>query len=301
MSKAVKAKKASGWQTAKDFFLAVVAKAGQDNLPRLASSFSFFALLSFAPFLVFAVTIGALLLGRNQASDHLLTQAAQIGGPQLRDYLETIINSSQHRATGVIATVLSLGVTFYSASNLFMNLDDAVNSIWGIKAGPSFIKNLITTRIVAFLAVLIFGGILMAWLVMDMVLGYIAKQNSQSGAWAPVSFLATIFFFTFAFSITLHSLPRKKLHWRDAFPGAAITGISFAVSKFLLAFYFQRLSGVYTAAGGVVVLLLWMYYSSMIYFLGVDITYVYSHSFGSLKDKAEESATLASNPALQTS
>jgi membrane protein len=283
------------WDSTKQFALAIVGKAGEDNLPRLASSFSFFALLSFAPFLVFAVTIAAFFLGRQEVSTHVLDQAKEVGGPQVRDYLQAIIESSRKPTSSLIATALSLVVTFFSASNLFLQLDDAVNWIWRNKSPHSYVKNLIVTRIVAFFSVLLFGALLLGWLVLDTALGLLRTLQ-----W--VSFLATIVFFTFGFSLTFMALPRKQLHWRDTFPGAFVTALGFAISKFLLAYYFDRLSGVYTAAGGVVVLLLWMYYSSMIYFVGVEVTYVYCHLYGSRRAIAEEPPNLTEkSSALRTS
>jgi membrane protein len=77
--------------------------------------------------------------------------------------------------------------------------------------------------------------------------------------------------------VSLQAIPRQQIKYRDVLPGAFVTALGFAVSKFLLAFYFQRFSGVYTAAGGVVILLLWMYYSTILYYIGVEITYIYCH------------------------
>jgi membrane protein len=286
----------------KEFVLAVGSKSAEDNLPRLASSFSFFSLLSIAPFLVLAVTVGALILGKEQTAAHLLNQASNIGGPQVREYLNSIIVSSQHRTNVVIATILSLVVTFFGASNLFLNLDDAINWIWRKKQlSSSFVKNYILTRIVAFFSVLIFGGILLGWLVLDTVIGILTHENRAFPAWDAVSFLLAAMFFSFSFSITLHALPRNQVTWRDGVPGGLVTGIGFAASKFLLTLYFQRTSGVYTAAGGIVVLLLWMYYSSIIYFIGVEMTYVYSHRFGSLRGTKDSRMELDPAKQLQIS
>jgi membrane protein len=271
----------------KSFALTLFSKMGQDNIPRLASSFSFFALLSVAPFLVLSVTVAALVFGKSHAADRLLHQVADIGGPQVRDYVNTVIQSSQQKSATAIATVLSLVVTFFSASNLFLQLDLAVNSIWGINTEGTFVRNYIVTRVVAFFSVLLFGGLLLGWLVLDSVVGWIAHHSDQHNAYMTLSFLSSVVFLTFGFSITIRALPRGKLKWKDALLGGLVTALGVSISKFLLTFYFARIGGVYGAAGSVVILLLWMYYTSMIYFFGIEVTYAYSHRYGSLKGQHE--------------
>ena len=271
----------------KQFASDLFAKVGQDNIPRLASSFSFFALLSMAPFLVLSVTLAAFIFGKSHAADNLLHQAAAVGGSQVRDYVNTVIQSSKQKNASAIASVLSLGVTFFSASNLFLQLDLAVSSIWGITSQGTFVKNFIVTRIVAFLSVILFGGILLGWLVLDAVMGWLAHQSDQRSSFIAVSFLLSVIFLTVGFSITIRALPRGKLKWRDCFLGGFVAGFGIACSKYLLTIYFTRVSGVYGAAGGVVILLLWMYYTSIIYFFGIEVTYAYAHRYGSLKNKHE--------------
>ena len=133
------------------------------------------------------------------------------------------------------------------------------------------------------LVFVVHGSVLLGWLILDFVLGYAATHSYGFRGWEWVNDISSALFFSLGFTFCLRSLPRDRLTWKDAFPGGCFTGIGFAVSKFLLGFYFARVSGVYNAAGGVVILLLWMYYSSMIYFLGVEVTYIYSHKYGSLK------------------
>jgi membrane protein len=276
----------------KAFTKVLISKIGQDNLPRLASSFSFFAILSIAPFLVLAVTIASFIFGQSHAADDLLRQAAAVGGPQVRDYVHSVIDSSQRRDASAIASILSLAVTFWSASNLFLQLVDSVNSIWGIKAVGHFVKNIIASRIVAFLSVLLFGGLLLAWLILDAVMGWLGHHAGIHTGFTLISLLVSVIFLSLGFSITIPALPRGMLKWKDAHLGGLVAGSGVAISKYLLTIYFARVSGVYGAAGGVVILLLWIYYTSIIYFIGIEVTYVYAHRYGSLKSAHEPSPGL---------
>ncbi len=268
---------------AKEVLASLFAKVGRDNISRLASSFSFFALLSLTPMVVFAVGLAALIWGQSSAADQLKQKALDFGGAQVQSYVAGIIQSSQHGAAATTATVLGLLVTFYSASNLFLQLDDAVNTIWGIKTEGPFVHNFIKTRIVAFLLVLLFGALLLAWLGFDWFMTWINHETGTFTGWGSVSFLASLVFLSVVFSITFHALPRGRLKWRDVWLGGLVTGTGITVGKSLLTQYLARMSGVYGAAGGAVIMLLWLYYSSMIYFFGIEVTYLYAHRFGSQK------------------
>ena len=263
--------------------LELFAKVGRDNVPRLASSFSFFAILSLAPLLVLAVSAAALIWGKGEAKDQLLAQALSFAGPQVRDYLAGVIESSQRGAEGAVATALGLIVTFYSASNLFLQLVDAINSIWDIKTEGPFVRTFIRTRVLAFLAVFLFGGLMLGWMVLDSVIVWLSHQTGHVAGLQTLSLATSLVALSVAFSITYHSLPRGRLRWGDVWLGGLVTGLGITVSKFLLTLYFSRISGVYGAAGGAVIVLLWVYYSSIIYFFGAEVTYVYAHRYGSLK------------------
>jgi|GEM_PF-1866302 len=267
----------------KSFTLEVVDKLGKDNIPRLASSFSFYAILSIAPFLVFAVSIAGYLASRGQATHRLEREAMDWGGPQMRDYVTAVIESTKSTGTGVLWTILSLAVTFFSASNLFMQLQDAIGTIWGVVADGSFVRRLISARIVAFLSVLVYGSMLIALLTLDSVLSWIARHGGGFTQWPGYSFLITFVLLTVGFIASMRAFPRGHLKIWDTVPGALFCAIVLGIGKYGLSAYFSRTTSVYPAAGGVVILLLFLYYSSMLYLVGVEITYVFSHRYGSLK------------------
>lgn len=255
-----------------------------DNIPRLAAAFSFYAVLSLAPVLVLAVVGAGYFYGEGAARTRLLSEVGSAVGPQGRSLVAELIDNSNKPGASAIATILSLMVTFFSASNLFIALQESVNAIWGIQQKISLVKGLILTRITAFLSVMFFGLVVLGWLTLDSWLGWLARHTEGFQGWQVVSFMVTILFLSLVFAVSFKQLPRNRLQWSDVWPGAFVTALGFGVSKLLLSFYFAyaNVSAAYGSAGALVVILLWIYYSSQIFFFGVELTYTYAHTRGSL-------------------
>ena len=273
--------------TAKSLLTKTVANWSEDNVPRLAAAFSFYAVLSLAPVLVLAVTIGSLFLQKAGAEEALLRQIKGfVGSQDTVNLLKGIIESTHKRGTGTIAAIISLGITFFSASNLFLQLSDAVNSIWGIKQTGSLIKNIVATRVLAFLMVAAFGVLILAWLTLDAWLNWFQDQTPGFQLWPILSLVVTAAFFTGALAIAYRGIPKGRVQWSDVWPGATIAATGLALSKLAFSAYlgYAGLS-VYGAAGSLVALLLWIYYSSQIFFFGLEVTYTYTKDFGSLKGR----------------
>ena len=274
-------------QTAKSLLTKTFANWGEDNVPRLAAAFSFYAVLSLAPLLVLAVTVASVILSNKNVENHLLEQVGQFAGgsKDVVALLQNLIHNTQKKGTGTIATVLSFVVTFFSASNLFLQLDDTVNSIWGIKQTGSAIKNIVTTRLLAFAAVAVFGILIIAWLGVDSWLSWVARHTPGFDIAPFLSLVGAAVFFTGALGIAYKGMPKGRVKWSDVWPGATIAATGIALSKLIFSAYFAfaNVSAAYGAAGSLVVLLLWIYYSSQIFFFGLEVTYTYAKEFGSLK------------------
>lgn len=272
--------------TVKDLATKSFANWSEDNVPRLAASFSFYAILSLAPLLVLAVVLAGYFYGHAvDARQALLTHASGAVGKQGAQLLDEMLKGAEKPGARGIATVFSLIVTFFSASNLFIQLDDAVNSMWGIKQKGSAIRNMVATRIIAFLCVMFFGAVVLAWLGLDSWLGWLEKQTPGFNGWQIVSFVVAVLILSGVFLVSLKALPRRRLQWADAMPGAVVTAVGIALTKLLLSVYFANfnVSAAYGSAGALVVILLWIYYTAQIYFFGVELTYTYAHNYGSLK------------------
>lgn len=272
--------------TLKDLFVKAWANWSSDNVPRLAAAFAFYAILSLAPMLVLAVVGAGYFYGHSLDAKHaLLTQAKDAFGAQGAKLLSEMIDSANKGGSSTIATLFSLLVTFFSASNLFIQVTDTVNAIWGIRVTGNAVKNLIFARLVAFAAALVVGAGILVWLGVDSWLGWLEKHTQGFQGWQGISFLVAFVFLTGLFGISFKALPPQRMKWRDVWPGAILTGFLVSVTKLLLSLYFANfnVSAAYGSAGALVIILLWIYYTSQIYFFGVELTFVYAHEHGSLK------------------
>ncbi|CAN5415882.1 N/A [soil metagenome] len=267
----------------RDLIQTTASRWSADNVPRLAAAFSFYAVLSLAPVLVFAVVAAGYFLGHAGTEASLLRQVQGAVGQGGREFVETLIKQADKPAAGAIASLFSILVTFFSASNLFLQLNEAVNAIWGIKTEGPFLKNLFLTRLAAFLGVVFFGLIVLGWVALDSWLQWLNRQMPGIPGWTYVSNLITVVFLTLAFAGAFKALPKNTVEWKDTFVPAIATALGIAVAKFALSLYFgyAAVSQAYGSAGALVVILLWIYYTSQIFFFGIEMTYVYAHRHGS--------------------
>lgn len=270
---------------AKSLLTLTAANWSEDNVPRLAASFSFYAILSIAPVLVLAVTVASIFLAKEEAQARLLDQVRQfVGSRDAANLVQGLISGTEKKGSGTVATLFSLLVTFFSASNLFLQLELTVNTIWGIQQKGSMIRQLVVTRVLAFLAVAVFGALILAWLALDSWLTWFDKQTPGFQGGQALSFVLTVLFFTGGLGVAYKGMPKGRTHWRDVWPGALIAAVGIAVSKLAFSAYlgYAGLSA-YGAAGSLVALLLWIYYTSQIFFFGLEVTYTYTKEFGSMK------------------
>jgi membrane protein len=263
----------------------VLTNWSEDAVPRLAASFSFYAILSMAPLLVLAIAAAGVFFGEESARRELLTQVGNAVGKEGKELVDTLIGNTYKPGASTIATMLSLGVTFFSASGLFMELTETINSIWGIPADKDtpFLKSMILTRIFSFVAVLVFGVITLGWLALDFWLNWMEKHTERFMGWPAVSIVVSVIFLTLVFAVSYKSIPKAHAAWGDVWLGAILAAILVALAKYLLGLYFAyaNVAGAFGPAGALVLILMWIYYTSQIYFFGAEVVYSYAHTFGS--------------------
>jgi membrane protein len=269
----------------KELGMRVFTNWGEDSVPRLAAAFSFYAILSLAPLLVLAIAAAGMFFGEENARRELLTEVGNAVGKEGKELIDTLIGNTYKPGASTIATVLSLIVTFFSASGLFMQLTDTINSIWGIPADKHtpFLKSMILTRIFSFVAVLVFGVITLGWLALDFWLNWMEKETQRFMGWPVVSIVVSVLFLTLVFAISYKTIPKAHASWGDVWIGAILAAVLVAIAKYLLGLYFAyaNVAGAFGPAGALVLILMWIYYTSQIYFFGAEVVYSYSHTFGS--------------------
>lgn len=264
-----------------------VTNFSDDAVPRLAASFSFYAMLSMAPLLILAIVVAGSVLGEGSSRNSILHEVQASLGKDSRAIVETIIDKTNKPGAGTIATITSLAVTFFSASGLFIQFNELFQTIWGVKPKPAgFIRTFIVQRVIAFVSVFTFGGLVLGWLVLDSWLAWVQKNTANFFPGQLISFVAATVFLTLAFALSFRYFPRHQAKWSDVWIGAFVAGLGLAITKYALSEYFSRIdvAGAYGPAGALVVIMLWVYYTSQVYFFGAELVFSYAHMYGSRKD-----------------
>ncbi len=254
----------------------------KDNVPRLAAAFSFYAMLSLAPMLLLVVAIAGRILGKDQAHLHFAHVVQGYLGPSGRDFLETLIATSSNKTATTIASITSVVLGLYGASNLFQQLSESIDVIWSIPPHPG-IRGFILARVVSLLSFVAFAIVFLAWLGIDSWISWIEVHTPGFQGLALLSFAVSVVFLTLVLAVSYRALPKRMVAWGDVWIGAFTAAVGLALSKTLLSIYFSysSVSAAYGSAGTLVIILLWIYYSAQIFFYGIEITCTYAHLHGS--------------------
>ncbi|MFC4638010.1 YihY/virulence factor BrkB family protein [Deinococcus hohokamensis] len=275
---------------------------GQDKAPRLAAAIAYYAMFSIAPLLLFAVVIAGRFLTNDAVVDQLFGPAGMLAqnlGADAATFLRTLIpkEDALHKGT-LIASIIGFVTLFMGATGLFVQLQDALNSMWGADPAPKQgVVQMARTRLVSFVMILLIGVLLFVFLGVNTYLSAIANDlGARFGVGAflvrLLTFALSALFLTPVFAAIFKFLPSIKLEWREVLVGGAITAVLFTAGQIAIGIYFGRAApgSAFGAAGTLVALLLWIYYSGMIFFFGAESTWVYSQKYGSQAGGAANSA-----------
>lgn len=253
----------------------------QDEGPRHGAALAFYSILSLGPLLLICLSVAGLVFGREAAHSHLLagleSMLGQDGAQALRELLR---NSAAEEEKGLAAAALGLAVLVFGASNVFAQLQTTLNRIW--RVGPPQghgILRLVRDRFMSFAMVLGTGFLLLVSLVLTSLLAALGSWFSgRLPSLAPalellhgaIAFAVAALLFAMIFKI----LPDIRIAWRDVWTGAALTALLFTIGKWAIGFYLGHtaVASAYGAAGSIVVILVWVYYSAQILFLGAEFT-----------------------------
>ena len=279
-------KRKSLWQFLKDIFTQWM----EDEPFLLASSLSYYTLFSLTPLLVIAIAVAGFVFGREAAQNQIVeTIGGMIGAESAQAIQGMIENASNKPTTGIISTVLAGVTLLIGAGGVVGQLQTSLNKIWGVepKSGQG-IWVFIRQRFISFAMVLAVGFLLLVSLVVTALLTAFSQfMGSLIGGADFVGHLLDVVvsfgFVTLLFAMIYKFVPDVQIHWRDVWIGAALTSILFTVGKFLIGLYLGS-SGVASAngaAGSLITVLLWVFYSSLIFLLGAEFTQAYASTYGS--------------------
>lgn len=261
----------------------------EDKASRIAAALAYYTVFSISPLLVIAIAIAGAFFGQDTAQEQITEQlTALVGEDGVKPILMALNNISQPRIRG-LASLISIGVLLLGASGIFAQLQDALNTVWKVTPQPGQgLLPFIRKRVSSFLMVLAIGFLLMLSLILSAVVGALSKYRTDflpgsSILWENLDFIVSLGLMTFLFCLMFKYVPDVKIAWKDVFVGAVITAVLFLFGKFLLGVYLSRgsLGSAYGAAGSLIVLLAWIYYSAQIVLLGAEFTQVYARMYGS--------------------
>ena len=264
----------------------------KDKAPRMGAALAYYTIFSLAPLLIIAVAIAGLAFGMQAAQGEIAGQIQGLVGRGGAKAIEAMIQSAHKPAHGVIGTMIGVFALFLGASGVFCEMHDALNSIWHVSPDTkSGIRCLIKERVLSFGMVLGIGFLLLVSLLLSALLAAVTKYL---GGMLPIpavlfeslDFLLSLLFITVLFAMIFKLLPNTKIAWSDVWIGAALTSLLFTAGKFVIGFYIGKSvsASAYGAAGSLVVVVAWIYYSALILYFGAEFTRVYARTLGSQRN-----------------
>ena len=249
--------------------------------PALGAALAFYSILSLAPLLVLVVAIGAMVFGHSAAQDQIIAQVEAMIGKDGADAVRGVLQHAQQPASGTFASVVGVITLLFGAAGVFGELRVALNKIWDVKPNPAAgVWGVIKQRLFSFGMVLAVGFLLLVSLIFSAVLAALGKF--LSGALPPPETVlsgSNIFIslagIAFLFALIFKYVPETKIAWRDVWVGALATAFFFTLGKYLIGLYLGKaaVGSPYGAAGSLVVVIVWVYYSSMIFLFGAEFTH----------------------------
>jgi membrane protein len=260
----------------------------KDNAQTLGAALAFYTTFSMAPLLIIVIAIFGVILGKEAVQMEILRRAQDIIGVQGAAAVRTMIVAAYQPGTGFAATIIGSLVILIGSTSALTMLKQALNIMWGARPDPKTpIWNLVKVRLLSFVMILVIGLLLVLSLVLSIVLSFLTGF-AQNLVPVPVFFIQladlvlSFLLITLLFAVIYKVLPDAKIAWTDVWVGSAITALLFTLGKFLFGLYLGRssISSAYGAASSLAIILMWVYYSAQVFFIGAEFTQVYANRHG---------------------
>lgn len=273
-------------------FWNVLKRAGtgwvEHRAPQLGASLAFYSILSLAPLVVIVLAIAGWVFGADAARGELVGQIQGLVGEEGAKAIEEMIAHAQRPGSGAVATLLGAVTLLFGASGVFGQLQEALNAVWGVEPKPGRgVWGLLRDRFFSFTMVLGTGFLLLVSLAMSAALAAAGKWlggllPGMEAVWGVVNFSVSFVVIAGLFALIFKYVPDVRIPWRDAVTGAVLTALLFNVGKSALGLYLgmQSVGSAYGAAGSLVVLAVWVYYSAQILLFGAEFTRAYAEERG---------------------
>jgi membrane protein len=268
-------------QTVKEFI--------RDNPMNYSSSIAFYLIFSLPAISIITLFIAGAAYKDQVVQQNMMQQIQLLFGAQSAETMNLIFANVNATGTTLVAKVFGVGMIIFSATTVFISLQNGLNSVWGIKSKPKRdVLKFFINRLLSFAMVISIGFLLLVSLVLNT---FISVFNNLLTDWFSgitsyiipgTNLILSLVIITVVFAMIYKILPDARVRWADVWVGAFVTTLLFLLGKYLIGFYLgtSSLSTTYGAAGSLVLLLIWVYYSSIIIFVGAEFTYVYSKEVG---------------------
>ncbi|MGD1895723.1 MAG: YihY/virulence factor BrkB family protein [Phormidesmis sp.] len=266
----------------------------RDKVSRLAAALAYYTTFSLAPVLVIVIAVASFLFEQSTVQDRIIEQIQGLLGDNGAQLVQEMLSSRSQSSDGFWATIISVGLLVVGASGLFIQLQDALNTVWNVvpkkvEGQKRVIWSLLRDRLLSFGMVLVIGFLLLVSLMLSAGLSAVSSVFGDillgwDFGWRILNAAISFGIITLLFALIYKILPDAKISWRDVQVGAVMTALLFTIGKSLIGLYLgnSSVASAYGAAGSFVVLLLWIYYSAQILLFGAEFTQVYANRFGSV-------------------
>jgi membrane protein len=268
-----------------------------DKVDRMAAALAYYTLFSIAPLLVIAVAVAGAVFGQEAARGEVVAQIQGLLGKAGAEVVQTALANTQNpqSGNGIVPSIISTLALIFGASGVFIQLQDSLNAVWNVEESQQGgVKAVVRKRFFSFAMVITIGFILMVSLIVSTTLAALSTFTNQlfpalESLWRLVNIGTSLGVFTLLFALIYKYLPDIHIDWKDVLVGAFFTAVLFSFGKELLGFYLGNGSfgSAYGAAGSVITVLAWIYYSVQIMLFGAEFTQVYTRRYGSHRHRSQ--------------
>lgn len=276
---------AKSWFLLKNTFL----EFNDDNAIKLSAALAYYTIFALPPLLIIIITICGFFFGEEAVTGELYGQINGLVGNGAASQIQEAIKNVELSGDNMFATVFGIVMLLIGASGVFAEIQSSINFIWGLRAKPDKgIKKFIQNRLMSFSMIASVGFLMLVSLFISTTLDLLSSRlkvyfpESTVYLFYVVNIVIVLASITTLFAIIFRTLPDGKIRWKDAFIGSGVTAILFMIGKFAIGFYLgsSTVASVYGAAGSVIIILVWVYYSAIILYFGAEFTKVYAKSYG---------------------
>lgn len=261
---------------------------GRNNDLKFSAALSYYTIFSLAPMLILIISIGSLVLGRDAIQGHLFGEINGIVGNKASLQIQEMLTKITLEKNSILATIIGIVTFFIGATGVFGEIQSTINMIWGLKAKPKKgVIKYIVNRLLSFAMVVTIGFLLVVSMVASSLINVLNDKldnilPSTTFVMLLVTNAVTLLIIASLFTLVFKFLPDSVVRWKDAFIGSLFTSALFLLGKYLIGLYLANSasSSIYGAAGSLIILLLWIYYSSILLYFGAEFTKTYAIKYG---------------------